>query len=137
MTSLTISSTCPDAELSAAVAEHCAGWTRHTSNLGNAAEPFWTLGKEYQHSWQFAFAESVDACLPLIEESPNKEGDGEWAFYRCLLTPGAISFVGQKLAWNVFLGGDEDKYSNGTKNVSLARAICLSLLKSKGFEVTP
>ena len=111
----TISASCPDDALSAAVAEHCAGWTRHTSNLGNAAEPFWTLGREYRHSWQFAYAESVDACLPLLGDSFE------------------IASIGDGFRAAVFPSGAVYRANAPT----VARAICLAMLKSKGFEVTP
>ena len=134
MTSLTISSTCPDAALSAAVAEHCAGWRhvpsgdRDTGNGLMAFPEFWRRedgsGDVFEIDELPPFATSVDECLPILETYPSYRmlrvdtvGESKW-----------MVEIDAKNLWGLIFR------ANGP---TAARTLCYALLKSKGFEVTP
>lgn len=122
---LTISATCLDAVLSAAVAEHCAGWKRRT--VVKPSSFFGQTKKMYADVWSDAegcyacdprFSVSVDALIPLLRKYSWTCGISPYdsVYYARIFSPDSIF-----------------QHDDG----SLPRALCFVLLKSVGFQITP
>ncbi len=118
----TISAQIPDAELSALVAEHMAGWTHNPH--GGLMPPDLPAAFNIYQGFKFPeFATSADAVLPLLEQLEDhavridwNRGQGCWQFLTmCML--------------------DNQQYIY--RHPSYARCACMVLLSSRGFTITP
>ncbi len=117
MSMKTISANITDNELSALVAEHCAGWTRHEYPIFTG----WThkdVPRETDRPPPYAT--SADAVLPLLEK---------WKFVK------ASRWVESK--WLVSMSDDLNEHSHKFLGYapSLPRAACFALLGAVGCTV--
>ncbi len=134
---MTIKSNCTDAELSAAVAEHVAGWSRveidergKVFGIRCQIDSFPSLVPPY--------ATSADAVLGLLEKLKT---DGWWVETKdhtngleCNERDWLVILTNYNPSDDAFMPEARSRYIEGVSQ-ALPRAICFALLKAAGVTV--
>lgn len=130
-----------DLELSAAVAEHVAGYVlkpvplnyRETINRWHDGEKL-LYNPRYERRdfdtplyWEPEFATSADAVLPLCEQFPMTTFQ-----HACAESKPGVRWIVEILVESP--KRDSSPYIDG-RGQTLARSLCLALLRAKGFQV--
>lgn len=123
-----------NAELSEVFAVEIAGWTRGEAPMGMSLLPTSCWINPFPFHGEPYFANSVDNCYPYLErhsqETYDKRG-GEPDVFR-LYSPSHADDM-----WTVqriYMHHDSDVEETAVADKSLARAICIALIKAKRGE---